>query len=324
MNNNLYGIVLSLLVGLVGLFLSKFIPIGAVALSIIVGIIVGNTLYIGQRFTQGITFCEKTLLSWAIAFMGINLDFGILTTLGVKSIFLIILAMAVTIVSALIIGKIFKLDTKFSLILGIGNAVCGSSAIAATKDIVGLDKQKVGLSIAIVNFLGTIGIFLVPFIGIYVCKFTDINNGILIGNTLQAVGQVLASGFSISNSAGQTATIVKMGRILMLTPLIFILIYSMKNRDKQDGQNIAKSTIPLFIIGFIIFSILATIHILPDMIVDIIKHLSHYCLIIAMAAIGLKINFKTIVQHGSKALIIGILIFAVQIIFSSVVIINLF
>ena len=47
-------------------------------------------------------------------------------------------------------------DKDFAIILGVGNGVCGSAAIAATKDIVGLDKQKTGLAVAIVNFLGTV------------------------------------------------------------------------------------------------------------------------------------------------------------------------
>ena len=225
MKNNISGILLATAIGMVAILLSNFITIGSVAITIIVGVFIGNTIKLNNKFSSGITYSEKTLLAFAIALMGINLDFTILVTLGFKTILLIIIALTLTLLSAIYLAKLFKFDTKFALMLGIGNGVCGSAAIAATKDIVGLDKAKVGLSVAIVNFLGTIGIFLVPLIGSYILTLTDVNNGVLIGNTLQAVGQVIAGGFSVNDAVGQTATIVKMGRILMLTPLIFILIY---------------------------------------------------------------------------------------------------
>jgi uncharacterized integral membrane protein (TIGR00698 family) len=325
MKNNFFGILIAVTIGILAILLSEFITIGAVAIAIILGVIIGNSVKLGDKFTSGITYSEKTLLAYAIALMGINLDFSILIALGFKTILLIIIAMIITLLSSLYLAKLFKFDTKFALMLGIGNGVCGSAAIAATKDIVALDKEKVGLSVAIVNFLGTIGIFLVPIIGTYLLTLSDINNGVLIGNTLQAVGQVIASGFSINDTAGQTATIVKMGRVLMLTPLIFILIYFINKQVKNtNGSNLTKLEIPMFIIGFVIFSIIATIGILPENIINIIALSSKYLLIIAMVAIGLKINFKTILQHGSTALLIGILIFIIQILFSGLAIILFF
>lgn len=320
---NIHGVLLSVFIGLIALFLSSFIPVGSVALAIIVGAVIGNSIKIGDKFSSGITYSEKVLLAYAIALMGINLDFVILSELGIKSIVLIISALIVTIFTALYIAKIFKFDKDFSLILGIGNGVCGSAAIAATKDIVGLDKQKAGLSVAIVNFLGTIGIFILPLIGTFILGLSDVELGILIGNTLQAVGQVVASGFSVSESVGQSATIVKMGRILMLTPVIIFLIYFIAKRESSSEKK-ASLQIPGFIIGFIAFSILATTNILPSFAIDGISSASHYLLLVAMAAIGLKINFKTIKEHGSKAFLIATYIFIIQIFFSSLFIVFLF
>lgn len=312
---NIFGLILTIILAIISLILAKFIPIGSVAVAIILGIIIGNSLKIPHFCNSGITYAEKTLLAYAIGLMGINLDFSILAQLGFKSIILIILGMIVTIFSAIFLGKFLKLDFKFALMLGIGNGVCGSSAIVATKDIIGLDKQKVGLSVAVVNFLGTIGIFLVPFIGSVLLHFNEINSGVLIGNTLQAVGQVLAGSFSISDTAGQTATIVKMGRILLLTPLIFILIYALK--DKTQVTKV-KNQIPKFIVVFVLLSIIATTGVLPELIINLIAKTSHYFLLLAMVAIGLKISFKTIIVHGFNALFLGSLIFIVQIIFSSI------
>ena len=319
---NIHGVALSAVIGIIAVFLSSFIPVGSVALAIVAGAVVGNSVKIKEKYNKGITYSEKVLLAYAIALMGINLDFVILSHLGVKSLVLIVLAIIVTILSALYFAKLFKFDRDFSLILGIGNGVCGSAAIAATKDIVGLDKQKAGLSVAIVNFLGTVGIFILPLIGTFLLNFNDLETGVLIGNTLQAVGQVVAAGFSVNEGVGQSATIVKMGRILMLTPVILLLIYFIAKKSSA-GQK-ASLQVPGFIMGFILFSILATTKLLPQFAVEGISTLSHYLLLIAMAAIGLKINFKTIKEHGSKAFLIAIYIFIVQVIFSTAFILIFF
>ena len=319
MKQTLYGILLCVAIAVSALFLSPYIPIGAVAIAIVLGIIIGNLLKPGEKFTKGITFSEKHILSFAIALMGVNLNFLILQKLGIKSVAVIIIAMSITILSSILLAKAFKFNKKFALLLGIGNGICGSSAIAATEQIIGSREGDVGLSVAIVNFLGTIGIFLLPFIASFIFSFTDINSGLLIGNTLQAVGQVVASGFSISNISGQTATIVKMTRILLLTPVIFILIFSFSKKNQVNGKG-KKASVPIFVIGFVLFSLVPTFSLLPKNIIEIIGKISHYALIIAMAGIGLKITFGSILKDGKAALLIGTLIFIIQIIFSSVVI----
>ncbi len=255
--------------------------------------------------------------------MGVNLNFLILEKLGYKSILILFVIVLTAVLSSLLFAKLFKLNSKFALLIGIGNGICGSSAIAATEQIIGAKKEEVGLSIAIVNFLGTIGIFILPFLGSLFLQLTDINSGILIGSTLQAVGQVVAAGFSVSNLSGETATIVKMVRILMLTPLVFVLmfIFLKKNNNDAEKKNSKKAGIPLFIIGFVLFSLIPTFSLLPKEYINIISQISHYTLIIAMAGIGLRITFGSILKDGRAALLVGSLIFLLQIILSSSLII---
>ena len=313
-----YGIVLCIVIGITALFLSAYIPLGAITISILLGIVVGNIIKPGKIFEKGISISEKHILSFAIALLGVNLNFFILKELGYRSILIIIVALVVTLLSSIALAGIFKFDRKFALLLGIGNGICGSSAIAATKEIIGVNEEKVGLSITVVNFLGTIGIFLIPLIDVVVLKFTGINSGVLIGNTLQAVGHVVAAGFSVSELTGQTAIIVKMTRVLMLTPVIFVLIFAfLRKKTKQDcGDGIKKNNVPIFIIGFILFSFIPTFGLLPENYIRIISTISKYALIVAMAGIGLKITFVSILRDGRSALLIGSIVFIIQIIFT--------
>ncbi len=150
----------------------------------------------------------------------------------------------------------------------------------------------------------------------YLLHFNDIHSGFFIGNTLQAVGQVVASGFSINHTVGHTATIVKMMRILMLTPVVFTLIYYFHKKNKKNDITVKKQGIPYFIIGFILLSLVPTFHLLPETNIHQIGKISHYLLLIAMVGIGFKINFTAVMKQGGKALLVGSLIFVLQLLFT--------
>lgn len=311
--DKMYGLLLCLMIATFAIFISEYFVIGSIAIAIILGALIGNTIPLDKKFNAGITYSEKTLLAVAISLLGINLDFNILLELGIETIFLIIISLFATLAFGNYVAKQNKFDTNFAQILSIGNGVCGSAAIAATKDIVKLDKEKSALAIAIVNLLGTVGLFILPIIAVLL-GFSDIEIGILLGNTLQSVGHAVAAGFSVSEVAGQSATITKMGRILLLTPVIIWLIYSVSKTSTDDIER--KLEIPPFVFGFIFFSILATSGVLPANIIETISWLCKFTLLLAMSAIGLKISFTAIKQSGWDAFVLAGYIFKFQIIFS--------
>ncbi len=318
--NIFYGVFLSTLIGLCAFFLSSFLSLGSVVLAIVFGAVISNSVKIAPKFDKGISFSEKTLLALAISLLGIHLDFGVLFELGFNTIIIIVLSLILTIAFTLFLSKRNSFDKKFALILGIGNAICGSAAIATTKDIVGLDKEKTAISIAIINFLGTIALFVLPIVGVLL-SLTDTQMGVLLGNTLQSVGHAVAAGFSVNDSVGQSATIVKMGRILLLTPAIFWLIYFVhKNDIATNSTKRSKVSIPYFIYGFVFFSFLATLGIIPETIFNILSFIGKFSLIIAMSAIGLRISFNSIKNSGLDALILASYIFIFQIVLSIVLV----
>lgn len=315
----MYGIFLTFFIALIAIILSSFIPFGAVVIAIILGAIIGNSVILPTKFDTGIAFSEKTLLAVAISLLGVHLDFSVLNELGFNTITLIIISLVLTLFFTNYLSKKLNFHNDFGLILGIGNGICGSAAIAATKDIVKLDKEKSALAIAIVNLLGTVGLFVLPLIG-YLLGFSDVQIGVFLGNILQSVGHAVAAGFSVNETVGQSATIVKMGRVLLLTPVIFWLIYQVRKSNSLSEENQIKMQIPLFVIGFIFFSILSTSQILPVSIIEIIAFICKLTLVVAMSAIGLKISFKTIKQKGWEAFVFAGYIFKFQIILSIILI----
>lgn len=323
------GLLASIAVAIVSFIITEFISFSTATVAIILGMIVGNYFYKtfhgeGSAYKSGVKFAEKDLLMFAIALMGINLNFTMLANLGVQTILIIVSGMVFTIFMGILLGKLFKLNPQLSLMIGIGNGVCGSSAIAATSGVAKVKSNDIGVSIALVNLMGTIGIFLAPALA-QLMGFTDIQAGVFTGNTLQAVGQAVAAGFSISPEAGHYATVVKMGRVLLLLPLVLILIYIAvreSNKSNEDEKDKVKVGIPSFsfILWFLFFSVVASLEVLPKELELLIGSISHYITLVAMSAIGLMIHFGTIIKTAGPAFKVSSLLFALQLMFSALLI----
>ena len=117
--------------------------------------------------------------------------------------------MAITIVGAIYIGKKLGFSQNFRFLMASGNAVCGSSAIAATAPVIEADDKDKGISITIVNITGIVLMFILPLISKALFKNDTLATGALIGGTLQSVGQVAASGAMVGEQVKDMAMIFK-------------------------------------------------------------------------------------------------------------------
>jgi len=189
----------------------------------------------------------------------------------------------------------------------------GSSAIAATAPVLGAKEDEIGIPIAIVNLIGTIFMFILPLISFNILGYTPLESGGLIGGGLQSVGQVVAGSNFLGEEATKFSILFKMIRISMLGGVVLVFSFiGSKNSENIDIKK-NKLPIPLFIIGFFILSILVTLGILNDQTKDILGLLSKNLLIIAMAAIGMRVKFKELLSEGPRALLFGMIAMFFQI-----------
>ena len=313
--NIIPGLLLTSLIASLSVYLSSFIPIGSVAIAILMGVVMNNTfLKQLELFRDGISFSEKHLLSLAIILLGTSLNFNKMAFISTDTIAIIIAVIFISLLSCYLLGKIFGLSQKLSILIGIGNGICGSSAIAGASKIIDANENEIGVSIATINILGALSIFVLPYILInFFPYFSNEQSGFIIGSTVQAVGQVTATGFIINQNVGEYATLIKMIRIIMLGPILLLLgLFSFN----ESGKNKSKVLIiPPFIVGFIIMSVLVSLKFIDGNILFILQQSSKLLLVVAMAGIGLNISFRSIFKFGFKSFTVAILSFSFQIIF---------
>jgi len=313
--DKLLGLLLVVLIGLISQTVSSNLPvkIGPIATAIIFGALLNNLFTIKRTFRPGINFSEKYLLSAAIILMGFNLNLYTVNifnnSLLLDIVYFVVLAFFIT----FLISKIFNLPTGLSILLSIGNAICGSSAIASVSAIIDSKKEDVLLSVSSINIIGALSIFLLPF-ALQFYSITDINSqGLIIGGTVQAVGQVSAAGSIISSETGEFAVFVKMFRILLLFPALIIIIIIKHLFKVSITNNRYKFNFPYFIIGFIIVCLINNYNFFNEDLTYLFKNMSKYFLLLSMTALGLQVSFKEIAKNGIRIFTITLFAFIIQV-----------
>lgn len=309
----LAGLIVVLIVGIISWQLDTVIPrLGEVTIAILLGIAVGNLIPDMKRFQPGVKVAEKRLLPIAIALLGVELQLATLLALGPLAALVIAMTIATSFLVSIYLGRALGYPLEFSLLMGAGNGICGSSAVAATSAAIDAREEDIGISISVVNLLGTVGIFALPAL-VALLGFADIDGGLLIGGTLQAVGQVVAAGFSINEQVGGVATVTKMGRVLMLAPVVIVVSSLVSRKSREGGGSGPRVQVPLFIVGFFVFSLLASLNVLPSLAVNWIATIGDFLLVLAMVGIGMRIQFQALFRSGPKALLFGLVVSVTQI-----------
>lgn len=311
MNRFIPGLLIVCLIAAVAIILSSFIlgP-GSIFFAILIGLLFGNLSPWSDKMDPGTTFTEEKILPVAIALMGTELELHALEHLGLSAFLIVIPPMIFSIFCALLIGRRLGLSVPASLVLGIGNSVCGSSAVMAAAPAVKAEKHDAAVAVASVNLLGTIGIFLLPGIS-SLLALPDVKTSYLIGGSLQAVGQVVASGYSVSDVVGADALVIKMIRVLMIGPIVMILHGFFHSKGTASGAK--KKYVPNYIIGFAVCAIAASIFHNDTWIIPHITSMAKLLMVIAMAGVGCRIHIRMLLSQGPKALFLVVCLSLIQV-----------
>ena len=282
--------------------------LNSLTIAIVLGMFIANVLghFIPQRFREGIIFSSKKVLRFAIVLYGFRITFAQIFNVGAGGLIADVIMLTSTYLIGYYLGtRVFKLDKDLCMLTAIGSSICGAAAVLGTDSVLKAKSHKVSLAVATVVLFGTAAMFLYPVI--YQLGFLDANAfGIYIGSTVHEVAQVVAAGSAVSPEAMDTAVIVKLTRVMMLVPYLFLLSAYLA---KKSGSKMSKIQIPYFAIFFVVMCGINSLNIIPQAIVSAIVEFDVFLLTLAMFALGLETNFEKIKNLGIKPLLLAFIMF---------------
>lgn len=303
-------------------------PIDSAGLAILLGLIIGNAITLPSYFRSGIKFAVKRVLPLGIILLGARLNMTDLMRVGLAGMLLSAVQIMLAIGALVLLGRRMKLGRKIAMLLGVGTGICGGSAILATAPAIEAEEEDVVFSVAVVSLLGTFAMFMFPLIG-HLLDLSPRVFGLWSGLTLHQTPQVVAAGFSYGAEAGEIATIVKLARVCLLAPVVFVLglMYARSKSDSSSTGSTGKhkisyrSLVPTFVIGLFALVALRTMGLLPDLTIqlhkdsifgakggtvntaELLRNLSTLLIVISMAAAGLETKLSVLKKIGHAPLI---------------------
>ncbi len=306
------GALLAISIGLIAFIISLYgAGFNALITALVAGIVVGNMVKLPSDWLKGISNMAGRFLEFSLLFLAFDISFGTVSKLGWFSFFYLIAALGLILYLSLYFAQKLNCQGSTGWLIGFGTAICGSSAIAALSPAVTKNKEDIGISMAVVNLIGVLGMLFFP----WILDYLDASNeqaGIIIGGTLHSVGNVAGAAYGMNNETGSYAIMIKMARVAMLSPaLIYMRFLITRSADQVWYKYFS---LPWYLYVFIGISIAHSFFPLPGEIQAHIQFSGKLILTLAMAGIGFAISFTTLYQSGRKGLVFGLIVFALQIV----------
>ena len=323
---------------------APFDMVGPMVAAIVLGVVVGNVARVPSVLEPGLAVASKRVLRIGIVVLGLRLSLHDVAGLGAGMILTVIAVVAGGIVTGVAIGRALGIGRRQRLLIACGIAICGAAAVAAVAGVLGgrADggkvsdgegggnrerdggkagagaganteavgepglRESVAAAIALVVVFGTLMIALVPMLG-HALGLTDMEVGMWGGASVHEVAQVVAIGGSVGGAALGAAVVIKLGRVLMLAPVMAVLgaVERRRIRAAGGGDVDLPPIMPLFVAGFLAMVAVRSTGVVPQGVLDAAGVAEQLLLGAAMFALGVGVRFSLIRKVGGAPVVMA-------------------
>ena len=304
------GIAISLIIGIFAYSLdillvkNELFTIGSSTLAFIIGAILAQFLTGLEDGGKWMTTKLMPIVIIMIGF-GLNLELFLQPEVGYKGVVIALISAFSCLLFCYFYGARLGLEKNAAFAMGAGGGICGNSAVLAVSGPLKLEDRDVAVTLSVVNIMGFFTFLLIPIISAII-GLSELDSGIWAGSTIHAVPQAIAAGEAIGEDAIIVATAVKLARVSLLILIVPLSAYIGNKINQKNNEESESFSLPLFVPGFILASVLST-WLIPETMSENIADLGSLLLIPLLAAIGFFISKESLNEAGGKMLILGIL-----------------
>ncbi len=295
------GALLSVVIAMASTFIADNYGGPTLLYALLVGMVM-NSVTQNAQLQPGIGFCSKTVLRVGVALLGARISVSQISSLGWPPVALVACAVLVTILFGMIVAAPLKLSRSFGVLTGGAVAICGASAALALAAVLPNHKDKERdtlFTVVAVTILSTTAMILYPLLA-HAQGLSADHAGFLFGATIHDVAQVVAAGQIYSDDAGLVATYTKLFRVALLLPAVMVVSSFARGETHQKPYQL----IPLFLIVFACLVAVNSLGFIAPPLAKTLAVTSRWCLVCAIAALGMKTSLGELAKIGWRPLIL--------------------
>jgi uncharacterized integral membrane protein (TIGR00698 family) len=284
--------------------------VSALLLVILLGMLVRSVIPLPPAVTPGLRAAQRPILRWAVAGLGFRLGLVELWKIGAPAHGVVVLSTATALGFGWWIARRLGVSEKLGLLLGVGGAICGASAVVAADSVVQGEKRDAALAMGVITLLGTVGIVVYPLLA-HRLGMSAFLYGVWDGATLHEMAQVVAAGFGVSEESARVATVVKLARIALLAPAVTGLSWWLGRRSDAGSRDASApgapgggagaarvAPVPWFLVLVLAFALVNSAGVVPEAWLEPVRRADLWMLCVGMAGVGLQTGFADLREAG--------------------------
>lgn len=298
------GLIACAVVGGAASFLSEHYSAPVMLFALLLGMAM-NLLSSEGLCQSGIEFAGREVLRVGIALLGLRITASQVVALGWEPVAMVILSVVLTIGASITAARLLDFRAQFGLLTGGATAICGVSAALALSAALPshpLKDRATLFTVIGVSALSTMSMVAYPLLA-RAMGLDSHQAGIFLGSTIHDVAQVVGAGYSLSPETGDTATLVKLLRVAMLLPVIVLAALLTRLHGGADGGE-RPPLLPWFVFAFAVLVAINSAGWVPKALQVAGNDISRWCLIAAIAGIGMKTHLKNLATVGLKPVLL--------------------
>jgi uncharacterized integral membrane protein (TIGR00698 family) len=260
-----------------------------------------------------LAFASQRVLRLGIILLGARLSLGEIARIGLPATGVIVITMAVSFAIVLLLARLVRIEGRLAVLIAVGSAVCGNTAIVATAPVIGARARDVAYAVATITLFGTLAVFLYPAIG-RALELPQPSFGLWSGVAVHDTSQVIATSAAFGPQALDVATVVKLIRNALMAPLLFLIAAGWAARGDDGGEGVdgvssarrgVRRAVPVFVLGFLALAALRTAGVLDAQQAAALDGVARNLILVALAAVGMSIRLGELRETSWRPLAIG-------------------
>lgn len=317
------------------------IPLSPVLYAVLIGMLWRNTLGVPAWTSDGLNWAMHRLLRTGIALVGLRLTLAGASAIAVTALPIALGCLATALVAGLVISRLLSVPTRLGVLLAIGTAVCGCTAVVAMSPVIRAKHAETAFAVTCVVLFGCVAMLLYPWVAGHFFGDSPVHAGVFLGTAIHDTSQVIGSALIYSQQAGapealSAASVAKLLRNLSIVVLIPAAAWWVRREEDRDERSVDQnprqardprldgaplrspksSAVPFFVFAFILFVIVRTagdamFHADAPMwhaVVNAGQSASELFLVCGMTAVGLSVSFTDMWRIGWRPLAAGFLV----------------
>lgn len=305
------GLLVAIAIAIVARLLTTFLlppVVSEVTVAILIALLVGRVPVVRVLpLGPGLKVAAERLLRVGIVLLGAKLSVQQIVGIGLPAAAIIAITMAVAFGLVLGLSRLAAVEGRLAVLLAVGAAVCGNSAVVATTPVISARPRDTAYAVATVTLFGTIAVFAYPLIG-HAGHLADAVFGLWSGVAINDTSQVVAASSAYSPGAFEVATVVKLIRNALMAPLLLLIAWAWTRRTGTSGDTAAgvRRAVPLFVLGFLALSALRSVGLVGADLANTFEVVARALILVALSAVGLNVRFADLREVGWRPLAVGL------------------